>query len=65
MISGTPDASSWDPWESRDAEFKPASSMQRSLQQGLLKDNFLLHPKGIKDPLRGSAQTPSASLPNF
>lgn len=36
-----------------------------------LKDNFLLHPRGIRDPLRGSTETlsanapkPNASLPN-
>lgn len=27
------------------------------------KDNFLLHPRGIKDPLRGSAETPTAKAP--
>jgi hypothetical protein len=27
------------------------------------KDNFLLHPRGIRDPLRGSAETPSAKAP--
>jgi hypothetical protein len=30
MMSKTFDT--WDPWESRDAEFKPASSMERFLQ---------------------------------
>lgn len=33
---------------------------KRPYSRALPEDNFLLHPRGIKDPLRGSAETPSA-----
>lgn len=57
MMSRTLDASSRDPWESRDAEFKLASSMQRSIQQGgfffFFKGQFPAASKGHQRPTEG------------